>query len=49
MFKIFVVMSPFVLPLSPETSQCVPYGAKTEAQMLPAVTKGSLCLPLSNL
>lgn len=49
MFKIFVVMSPFVLPLSSETSWCAPYGATTEAEMLTVITKGSLCLLLSNL
>lgn len=49
MFKVFVLMSPFVLPLSSETSWCAPYGAKTEAEMFPVITKGSLCLPLSNL
>lgn len=49
MFKIFVVMSPFVLLLSSETSRCAPYGATTEAEMLPAITKGSLHLPLSHL
>lgn len=45
----FVVMSPFVLPLLSEASWCAPYGATTEAELLPAITKCSLCLPLSNL
>lgn len=49
MFKIFVVMSPFVLPCSSQTSRCAPYGATTEREMFPDITKGLVCLPLSNL